>query len=152
MFFAEHGLNVYATDVSRAGLTKAQHLADERDVQIEVRKADANFLGFPEPIDVVYSIGAVQYIEPRNRQRQFDHFQKQTTAGGRHIIFAFVDHPDIETPSDWTANEFFYEPGELEAYYREWEILDTEELVFEDDSGNEPHKHAAEILIAKKSD
>lgn len=151
VFFAEHGWKVYAVDVSQNGLEKADRLAERRAVELETIQADANELSFPTKVNVVYSAGTVQYIRPENRRQQFSHFKSQTTANGIHAIFAFVDHPDIPTPPDWTGNEYFYEPGELAGYYEEWETIQHDEFVFDDDSGNEPHQHAAEILFVQKS-
>ena len=91
-----------------------------------------------------------KYLRPENRERQFERFRCGTTPEGIHVFFAFVDHPEIPTPPNWTASEYFYDPGELEQYYAEWEVLDTREIVFEDDSGGEPHEHAAEVLVARK--
>lgn len=150
VFFAEQGFEVYATDISPNGLEKAERLADEREVDIHILEADANDVEFPEPIDVVYSTGTLQYIRPNNRQRQFEHFRRNTTPGGLHVLFAFVDHPEIPTPPDWTANEYFYDRSELQEYYAEWNILDAQGITFEDESGGEPHKHAAEILTVRK--
>ena len=149
VLFAEHGWNVYVVDVSRNGLEKTERLAERRDVDIETIRADANELVFPTNVDVVYSAGTVQYIRPENRKEQFRHFKSQTTANGIHAIFAFVDHLDIPTPPDWTENEYFYEPGELAGYYEGWETVQYDEIVFDDDSGCEPHQHAAEILFVR---
>ncbi|WP_137288774.1 SAM-dependent methyltransferase [Natronorubrum halophilum] len=150
VFFAERGWTVYAMDVSANGLAKARRLADERNVSIRTLEADANSVDLPESVDIVYSIGTIQYIRPENRNGQFEHFKGQTTPGGVHALFAFVDHPEIPTPPDWTDNEHFYAPGELAAYYDDWDIETTEEIVFEDDSSGEPHEHAAETVIARK--
>lgn len=150
VFFAEQGWNVYATDVSPNGLAKAEQLAETRGVTLQTIEADANDATLPEPVDVVYSAGAIQYIRPENRERQFEHFRSTTAPSGIHAMFAFVDHPDISTPPDWTKNEYFYAQGELPEYYTEWEVLQTERFVFDDDSGDEPHQHAAEILYAQK--
>ena len=149
VLFAEHGWDVYVVDVSRNGLEKAERLAERRDVDIETIRADANELVFPTSVDVVYSAGAVQYIRPENRKEQFSHFKSRTTTNGIHAIFAFVNHPDIPTPPDWTENEYFYEPGELAGYYEDWETVQYDEIVFDDDSGCEPHQHAAEILFVR---
>lgn len=65
-------------------------------------------------------------------------------------MFAFVDHPDVPTPPDWTENEFFYAPGELLEYYDGWTVLETDRLIFDDDSGDEPHQHAAELVFVRK--
>ncbi|MEY7850547.1 class I SAM-dependent methyltransferase [Natrarchaeobius sp. A-rgal3] len=150
VFFAERGWDVYALDVSPNGLAKAKRLAERRGVTLRTIEADANDVTLPEPIDVVYSAGTIQYIRPENRDRQFTHFKEQTVTEGIHALFAFVDHPEIPTPPDWTDNEYFYEKGELSECYGEWEILEREELIFDDDSSGEPHQHAAEILFARK--
>ncbi|WP_435348754.1 SAM-dependent methyltransferase [Haloarchaeobius sp. HRN-SO-5] len=150
VFFAEQGHDVYAMDDSPAGLAKARRLADERGVEVRTLEADVNDLAVPEPVDVVYSVGAVQYLRPENRRRQFRALQAATTPGGVHVVFAFVDHPDVPTPPDWTENEHFYDPAELADYYSTWTTLDAESIVFEDDSGGEPHEHAAEVLFAQK--
>lgn len=149
VFFAEQGWEVYATDVSPSGLAKAEQLAESRDVTLQTIEADANDVTLPGLVDVVYSAGAIQYIQPDNREQQFSHFKEQTSTDGIHALFAFVDHPDIPTPPDWTENEYFYQQGELADYYDEWEILQVDEVVFDDDSGSEPHQHAAEILFTR---
>ncbi|WP_265109208.1 methyltransferase domain-containing protein [Halosolutus halophilus] len=149
VFFAEQGWNVYAMDVSPNGLAKAERLAESRGVTLSTIEADANDATLPDSVDVVYSTGAIQYIRPENRERQFDRFKNETTADGIHAMFAFVDHPEVPTPPDWTENEHFYAQGELAEYYEEWEIVRVETFVFDDDSGDEPHRHAAEILFAR---
>lgn len=149
VFFAEQGFDVLATDVSPNGLVKAERLAAERDVSIRTREADVNDLTLPS-VDVFYSCGAVQYLRPDNRVEQFAKFREATTPGGLHVVFAFVDHPDVPTPPDWTSEERFYAPGELRSYYDGWDLLDERELVFDDDSGGEPHQHAAEIVFARR--
>ncbi|WP_232700934.1 methyltransferase domain-containing protein [Halobacterium wangiae] len=150
VFFAEQGWNVYAMEVSPSGLAKARRLADRRGVTLQTVEADANDATLPEAVDVVYSAGAVQYIRPGNRERQFGRFKEQTTAGGVHAIFAFVDHPEVPTAPDWTENEHAYAQGELAAYYEDWDVIEETAIVFDDESGGETHQHAAEILYARK--
>ncbi|WP_247001814.1 SAM-dependent methyltransferase [Halosolutus gelatinilyticus] len=151
VYFAERGWDVYALDVSPNGLRKAERLARDRGASLRTIEADANEAVPPEPVDVVYSAGTIQYIRPENRRRQFDRFKERTVSGGLHAMFAFVDHPAIPTPPDWTENEHFYSPGELAGYYEDWDVVRRREIVFDDDSGDEPHQHAAEILFARKS-
>lgn len=145
---AEEGYGVLAVDVVPNGLEKAERLADERGVTIQTRQADVNDLQFAA-VDVVYSCGALQYLRPENRERQFGRFKHDTTPGGIHVMFAFVEHPDVSEAPDWGDNEHFYERGELRSYYDDWEILAEDEFVFEDDSGGEPHRHAVETLVAR---
>lgn len=150
VYFAEQGHEVTAVDISPAGLAKADRLAAERGVEITTLEADLNTVELAGPVDVVYSAGAVQYIEPARRAAQFERFQAATRPGGLHVVFAFVDHPAVPTPPDWTAGEHFYEPDELVGYYPDWTVLDLTAVRFTDDSGGDPHEHAAEILIARR--
>lgn len=149
VYFAEQGFDVTAVEISPAGLEKANRLAAERGVEITTRRADANDLSFPEPMDVVFSSGAVQFIRPSVRQRQFERFQEATRPGGVHAMFAFVDHPDVPPAPDTTDDQYPFEREELQGYYEGWETLHSEELIFEDDSGGVPHRHAARIHIAR---
>lgn len=150
VFFAERGFESYAVDVSPAGLAKAERLAAERGVEISTLEADLNTFELPEPAGIVYSAGAVQYIRPGERRRQFERFRNATRPGGLHAVFAFVDHPEIPRPPDWTASEYFYEPGELAEYYPDWTVRDLDSVRFTDDSGGRSHEHAAEILVARR--
>lgn len=152
VFFAERGLDVYAVDVSPAGLDKAHRLAEERGVGVSTIEADANEFEFPEPMDVVFSTGAVQFIRPAVRRRQFERFQRATNAGGLHAVFAFVEHPDVPPAPDTTDDQYLFGRDELQSYYRDWEPVYSEETVFDDDSGGVPHQHAARIHIARAPD
>lgn len=149
VFFAKQGWDVFAMDVSPNGLKKAERLAESRGVTIQTIKGDANDATLPNPVDIVYSAGTIQYIRPENREHQFEHFKESTTSGGIHALFAFVDHPKIPTPPDWTENEYFYAQDELIEYYEDWEVIQVDDIVFDDDSGDEPHQHAAEILFVQ---
>lgn len=51
---------------------------------------------------------------------------------------------------DWGVDEFFYRSGELLAYYWDWEILHVTEVVFDCGSGGIPHRHAMDVVIARK--
>lgn len=150
VFFAERGFDVYAMDRSPAGLKKCDRLADEREVPITSIEGDVNDFEFPTSIDVIHSSGVLHYIQPENRNRQFSRFKRDTTAGGLHSILVFVDHPEIPLAPDLSENVSLYERDELQEYYSDWELLHSEERIFDDDSGGEPHQHAGRIVIARK--
>lgn len=152
VFFADRGFEVTAVDISPAGLEKAHRLAGERGVELTTMRADANEFDFPQPMDVVFSSGAVQFIRPEVRNRQFGRFQRRTNTGGVHAIFAFVDHPDIPPAPDTSDDQYLFGRNELQGYYENWETLHSGEIIFDDDSGGIPHKHAARIHIARHRD
>ncbi|PYI53971.1 SAM-dependent methyltransferase [Paenibacillus flagellatus] len=150
--FAELGFDVVAVDWAPAGLAKASRLADERGVRIATREADLNDFAWEGEADVVYSIGALQYIRPDRRAEQFRRFRDGTAPGGVHVLFAFVDHPDVAPAPDWGVNEYLYGRDELMRYYDDagWETLAAEERIFDCDSSGVPHRHAASVLIVRK--
>lgn len=152
VFFADIGFDVCAVDISPAGLEKADRLAAEHGVAITTLEADANDFELPEPVAVFFSTGAVQFIRPEVRQRQFARFQRATVAGGLHAVFAFVDHPDVPPAPDTTDDQYLLDRDELQGYYGGWETLHSEEILFDDDSGGVPHRHAARIHVARKPD
>ena len=150
VFFAENGLGTLAVDVSPNGLEKALRLARESGVELRVLQGDVNALELGEPFDLVYSIGAIQYLSPENRRERFGHFKDRTVPGGIHALFAFVDHPDVPPAPDLMEDEHLYAPGELPGYYPGWEGLHSRAFVFDDDSGGVPHRHAAEEYVFRK--
>jgi len=150
VFLAQQGFDVLAMDIAPAGLDKIVRLAEEFDTHLHTLEANINDVVFSDAFDVVYSIGALQYIEPDNRSRQFEHFKAVTNASGIHVLFAFMNHPDVDIAPDWGQNEYLYQPQELENYYQGWNILEQEQIIFDCNSSNIPHQHAADILVAQK--
>ena len=150
VFFARSGLETLAVDPTFSGVEKTLRLARDRGVRVRVERGDINTLRLDGPFDLVYSIGTIQYLQPQNRQGQFEHFRSQTSPGGLHALFAFVDHPDVPPAPDWGDDEFLYAPGELPGYYPDWEYLHSRSFIFEDRSGGSVHHHAAEEYVFEK--
>ncbi|AFH61799.1 SAM-dependent methyltransferase [Paenibacillus caseinilyticus] len=150
VFLAKLGFDVLAMDFASEGLAKARRLAEEAKVSIRTLEGDLNDWMLPLSVDVIYSIGTLQYLHPENRPRQFRHWQDRTAAGGLHVLFAFTRHPDVETAPDWGKNEYLYEPQELESCYPHWDTLVSETAIFDCCSSGVAHRHAASILIARK--
>ena len=150
VFFAEEGFDVLAVDIAPNGLEKAKRLADERGVDVRTSVEDINTIELDSPVDVVYSIGTIQYLRPSERAERFAHLQRLTEPDGLHALFAFVTHRDVELAPDWGDNEHLYKQGELDSYYSNWTRIDGDAFVFEDDSGGQPHRHAAERVLYRK--
>ena len=151
VFFAERGLDVLAVDVAPNGLKKAMRLARETDVDLSVEQANINTLHLTRELDLIYSIGTLQYLLPENRSERFEYLREHTTPDGIHALFVFVSHPDILVASDWGDDEYLYAPGELSDYYDGWECLHSRCFTFDDDSGGISHQHAAEEYVFQKS-
>ncbi len=150
VLFASRGVETLALDIAPNALEKARRLAREKGVRLETNRGDVNEVRFSRPFDLVYSIGAIQYIEPQKRAARFEHFKEGTNPGGIHALFAFVDDPRLPPAPDWGPGEHIYHPGELPGYYAGWGLLHFQSLVFDDDSAGIPHKHAAEEYVFEK--
>jgi tellurite methyltransferase len=150
VFLAKEGFDVLALDISPAGLDKAKRLANEMNTTIRTLEGDLNTFILPYKVDVIYSIGTLQYIHPNNRDKQFQHFKDNTLSNGLNVLFSFIEHPDIKIAPDWGKNEYLYQREELQSYYVDWETLFTEEIIFDCNSSGIPHRHAARIFIAGK--
>jgi SAM-dependent methyltransferase len=150
VLFARNGLDTLAVDIASNGLRKAVRLAEKNGVEISVEQKDINTLELLGEWDLIYSIGTIQYLEPRNRRLKFSHFQQHTSPGGLDALFAFTDHPDVPLAPDWGDDEHLYAPGELLKHYAEWQCLYSSSFIFEDDSAGVPHQHAAEEYVFQK--
>ncbi len=150
VFFAERGFDVLVADSAPSGLEKTLRLSRERGVEVRLLEGDINTLELEPFFDLVYSAGAIQYLRPENRERQFEHFRERTNPGGVHALLAFVDNPGIPPAPDWSENEFPYAPDELRRCYAGWRCLHSSAFVFADDSGGEPHEHAVEEYVFAK--
>ena len=150
VLFAAHGLETLAIDVAPNGLKKSARLAREKGGDLGVRQGDVNTLALSGALDLIYSIGTVQYVRPANRRRVFGLLQEHTSPGGLNSLFAFVEDFELAPAPDWGTNEHLYTPGELPEYYAGWEVLYSRSFTFDDDTGGAPHKHAAEEYIFGK--
>jgi tellurite methyltransferase len=150
VYLAQQGYQVLAVDTATAGLDKAVRLAKELGVTLDVQEGDINDFRPLRHVDLLYSIGALQYVRPNRRGEQFVQWKKNTSPGGLHVLFAFNEHPDVEIAPDWGRNEFLYALGELQAHYTDWEMLYEKTYIFDCASSGIPHHHAATMLIVRK--
>ncbi|MCU0491099.1 MAG: class I SAM-dependent methyltransferase [Chloroflexaceae bacterium] len=150
IYFACHGCNVTALDVSGPGLAKAAAWASEEDVRLETIQADVLSYRLAEPVDIVYASGVIQHFPQPMRSEVFSHYKQMTRIGGYNAFNAFVEKPFIGLPPDYQPDEFFYRSGELLGYYWDWEIVAFQELIFDCNSSGVPHQHAMDVMIARR--
>jgi tellurite methyltransferase len=150
IYFAQHGFEVVALDLSAVGLEKARRYAAEADVEIETVHADAADYGLEDTYDVVFSTGTLHYIPPDARQARFEDYKAHTLPQGIHVISVLVDKPFIPPAPDATPGASLFKPGELLALYWDWEIVHFVEEVFDCNSGGVSHKHCIDRMIARR--
>jgi tellurite methyltransferase len=150
IYLAKAGFDVTGVDISLPGLQKAERWAAEEG--LTVRTVQASLLDYrpAEEFDLIYGSGTLSYLPAHLRADFFEHFKARTPAGGIHAFNVFVEKPFIATPPDWGVAEYFFRSGELLGYYWDWEILAVEEFIFDCNSSGVPHRHAMDVVIARK--
>ncbi len=148
--FARHGFQATGVDLSAPGLAKARAWAAEEGLSIRTEQASLLTYRLQEPYDLVYSSGTLTYIPPALRAEVIANYKEFTRPGGYNIFNVFVEKPFIPTPHDWGADEYFYRSGELLSLYWDWEVVHLTEFIFDCNSGGQPHRHAINVMIARK--
>jgi tellurite methyltransferase len=148
--FAKCGFEAVGVDISLPGLMKAEKWASEEGLSIRTIQENINNFRLNEMYDAVYSSGTLTFLKPSARQEIFENYKRFTKSRGINAFNVFVEKPFIPTPPDWGTDEYFYRSGELLALYWDWEIIDFREFIFDCNSSGVPHRHAMEVMIARK--
>ena len=150
VFFARCGYDVTAFDVSEAGLEKTKRLADSARVTVRTLRADMCDYRLNEKYDVLFSSGALHYIEPDLRDEIMANYKSHTNDGGIVAFHVFVEKPFISAPPEKEENSHNWKSGQLFTCFHDWHIEHCSEYVFDCDSSGIPHRHAANLLYARK--
>lgn len=152
VFLARCGYSVSAFDLSDTGIEKTKRLAESANVFVDAFKADILDFRLEEDFDILFSSGVLHYIPPELRKEIIQNYQENTTSNGLNLFNVFVEKSFIPAPPDEEDDAFPWKSGELLTLYHDWYIEDTSENVFECWSGGSPHKHAMDVLYARKMD
>jgi tellurite methyltransferase len=150
VFLARCGYNVSAFDISDAGLDKVKRLAEKANVHVNVFKANIRDYRLDSEYDILYSSGALHYIKPELQNEIIDNYQKHTHINGLNAFNVFVEKPFIAPPPEYEEHSYFWQSGQLLTYYHDWFIEDFSEFVFDCNSSGRLHRHAMNLLFARK--
>ena len=151
VYFAKHGFEVVALDISLPGLEKTRRYAEEVGVTVETVHADIITREPEDTYDVIFSGGTLHYLPPDVRAQRFQQYKEATSAEGINAPFSvFVKKPFIPRAPDAEGTGFSYKSGELMGYYWDWEIIYCTEEIFDCMSSGVPHKHAVNRVIARR--
>jgi len=151
IFFARSGYRVDALEISLPGIQKIRQHREAN--ALKVKPVHANMIGYQPSTDydIIYSMGSLQFLPPRERADHFASYKRHTVNGGLNAHMVFVEKPFIEVAPDWQDHEYFYRSGDLAGYYHDWEILLCSETIIDCSSANIPHQHAVSSIIARKT-
>ena len=149
IYFARRGFRVLGVDISSVGVRKSEQRAARLGVKVRFRIGDMRTYRLSQPVDVVFSSGALNNLPRRIRASRFEHFKANTVPGGINAMNADVPKPYIPP---YSMNPFAtpFRSGELLGYYWDWEILDSGQGEFISNSGGVPHRKAMDMVIARK--
>jgi SAM-dependent methyltransferase len=152
IYLGRRGFRVLGVDLASAALDQAQRRAQRLGTTIRTQRADLRTYRLRGTYNVVFSSSALNHLPPRIRRGRFEQFKGATRSRGIHAINAFVPNiPRARTP-DMDAGAMPFRSGELAGYYDDWSILDSRRFELRCGFGGVSHRHAWDVVIARKPD
>lgn len=151
VWLARQGLRVTSFDLSPVGVEKAQRLAREAGVTLDVRVADINTWDWDAArYDVVAAI-FIQFAAPAERARIFAGMARALAPGGLLLLQGYTPRQLEYKTGGPSAAENLYDPALLRASFAQLEIL---QLAEHDDVVREGKGHSGMSalidLVARK--
>jgi tellurite methyltransferase len=150
VFFARCGYSVTAFDISDAGIEKTKRLADKANVYVDVFKANIMDFKLEQSYDIIFSSGTLHYIKHELKNEIFSNYKDFTASGGLNAMHCLVDKPFIKKIPGKKSHSQYWKSGQLLNLYNDWYIENSEEYIFDCNSGGIAHKHAANRVYARK--
>lgn len=151
LYLAKQGYcNIDAFDLSESGIEKLKRLCKINGVSINAFVQDLNAYRFDKKYDWIMSFATLCFVRKGEWKTFLRRAKDSTNAGGVHIMHTFTDtvpaSADIAPFAVGLAKD-----GELKELYSDWEILQFQSYVFEDEHPNVPkHKHSVNKIVARK--
>lgn len=139
-------------DISESGISKLKKLCEISCVDINAFVQDLTTYNFKKKYDLIMSFATLCFVEKNDWKRFVNKAKDNTNVGGIHIMHIFTDvvpaSIDIAPFAIGLAHE-----GEIKEMYSDWEILQFQSYVFEDEHPNVPkHFHAVNKIVTRKVD
>lgn len=151
LYLAREGYgDIDAFDISAAAIGKVGRRCRAAGVKINAFVADLAAYRFERDYGLVLSLATLCFVEKGAWKGFLRDAKAHTRPGGIHIMHIFTDavpaSPDIAPFALGLAQE-----GELRGLYGDWEILQSQSYVFEDEHPGVPkHLHAADKVVARR--
>lgn len=151
LYLAKQGYrNIDAFDLSEAGIAKLKRLCKMNGVHVNAFVQDLRSYCFPKKYDLILSFATLCFVEKHEWKRFIRQAKENTNVGGIHIMHLLTDavpaSADIAPFAVGLAHD-----GELKELYDDWEILQFQSYVFEDEHPNVPkHLHAVNKIVARR--
>lgn len=151
IYLAKQGYtNVDAFDVSQNGINKMKELCRVNHVAVNAFVDDLTTYQFTQKYDLIMSFGTLHFVNKEDWKQFIIRAKENTNPDGIHIMQIFTD----KVPA--SADIALFAVGlakdeEIKELYQDWEILQFNSYVFEDEHPGVPkHLHASNKIVAKK--
>ena len=150
LYAAELGYDVTAVDISEAGISKLNSLANKQGLNMNSFVQDMRQFSSNELFDVIISHGCLHLVSRGEWINVLKNMKMITKPGGYNVVLVFTDKvppsPDMEPFFKGLFNE-----GELYDQYSDWILHHRSGDIFEDDHGGGlRHVHAFNRIISQK--
>lgn len=151
LYLAKQGYcNIDAFDISESGISKLKRLCERNDLNINAFVHDLTTYTFDKKYDLIMSFATLCFVAKSDWKKFITLAKENTNSGGIHIMHIFTDtvpaSPDIAPFAAGLAKD-----GEMKEMYNDWEILQFQSYIFEDEHPNVPkHMHAVNKIVAQK--
>lgn len=151
-FLAQNNFDVTAVDSSQEGINKLNIFAKQEGLDIQAEVSDIRlYLQHCEIFDAIFAINVLQFIDEDTIFDTILEIQNKTSPGGFNIISAFVAETAEQKEKLLLKGMYFFDEGELQKLYANWDILLYEEQLGDwETHGEAEHRHFKVRLIAQK--
>jgi tellurite methyltransferase len=150
LYLAEHGMDVTAVDISKAGIRKLLHLATDRNLPVRATIADITTWEIDTTYDLIIAHGCLHLLQRPQWMALIERMKEHTSIGGYNVVAVFTD--TLPPPDD--LKEFcigLFREGELFSYYEDWEIALRRSYILEDEHpGSVRHRHPINKIVARR--
>lgn len=152
LYLAKRGFyNIDAFDISDAGIAKLKKLCEINGVSVNAFVRDLADYAFDKKYDLIMSFATLCFVEKNIWKRFIREAKKYTEIGGIHIMHIFTDEvPASADIADYAIG--LAHNGEIKDLYDDWEVLNFQSYVFEDEHPGVPkHLHSVNKISARKT-
>lgn len=151
LYLAKQGYcNIDAFDISEAGISKLKKLCGMNHVDLNAFVQDLAAYKFDKKYDLIMSFATLCFVQKNDWKQFINDAKVNTNIGGIHIMHIFTDTVPASIDIAPFAVGLAYD-GEIKEMYNDWEILQFQSYVFEDEHPNVPkHLHSVNKIVARK--
>ena len=150
IYLASIGFNIWAVDISSAGIEKLNTVAKEMGLTVNSSVCDMRTYVFPRCFDLIVCQGCLHLVDRFEWQHILDRIKNNTTTGGLNVIDVFTD-TEPEPKDQRGLMVGLFKEGELLEHYQDWDVLESDSYEFEHEHpGGIRHEHAGNTLTARK--